>query len=221
MPSTDRRVAVFDLDGTLADTVPVIAHHIAETITSFGTLVRPEDVVPYIGRPLEVALAELAERPADDPRIAEIIDAYRARWRGAVDVHGETLLLPGARALLRRLREAGLAVGVVTAKRHAEADHLLVAMGIRDLVDVLVGTDEVPHGKPAPDSALLALKQLRVDAADTWYVGDALSDVAMSLAAGMRPLGVTTGACSEEQLLEAGAELVVSSPDEVAAVILG
>ena len=88
-------------------------------------------------------------------------------------------------------------------------------------VDVLVGTDEVPHGKPAPDSALLALKQLRVDAADTWYVGDALSDVAMSLAAGMRPLGVTTGACSEEQLLEAGAELVVSSPDEVAAVILG
>jgi phosphoglycolate phosphatase-like HAD superfamily hydrolase len=94
-------------------------------------------------------------------------------------------------------------------------------MGIRDLVDVLVGTDEVPHGKPAPDSALLALKQLRVEAADTWYVGDALSDVAMSLAAGMRPLGVTTGACSEEQLLEAGAELVVSSPDEVAAVILG
>ena len=212
---------VFDLDGTLADTVPVIAHHIAETITSFGTLVRPEDVVPYIGRPLEVALAELAELPLDDPRIVEIIDAYRTRWRGAVDVHGETLLLPGARALLRRLREAGLAVGVVTAKRHAEADHLLVAMGIRDLVDVLVGTDEVPHGKPAPDSALLALKQLRVEAADTWYVGDALSDVAMSLAAGMRPLGVTTGACSEEQLLEAGAELVVSSPDEVAAVILG
>ena len=104
------RLVIFDLDGTLADTVPVIAHHIAETITSFGTLVRPEDVVPYIGRPLEVALAELAERPADDPRIAEIIDAYRARWRGAVDVHGETLLLPGARALLRRLREAGLAL---------------------------------------------------------------------------------------------------------------
>lgn len=82
---------VFDLDGTLADTVPVIAHHIAETITGFGTLVRPEDVVPYIGRPLEVALAELAERPADDPRIAEIIDAY-ARWRGAVDVHGGRFL---------------------------------------------------------------------------------------------------------------------------------
>lgn len=60
-----------------------------------------------------------------------------------------------------------------------------------------------------------------MDAADTWYVGDALSDVAMSLAAGMRPLSATTGACSEEQLLEAGAELVVSSPDEVAAVILG
>ena len=212
---------VFDLDGTLADTVPVIAHHIAETITSFGTLVRPEDVVPFIGRPLEVALAGLTELPDDDPRIEEIITAYRIRWRSAVDLHGETLLLPGARSLLRRLREAGLAVGVVTAKTHAIADHLLVSMGIRDLVDVLVGTDEVPHGKPAPDSALLALKLLNVDAADTWYIGDALSDVAMALAAGMRPLGVTTGACSEEQLREAGAELVVSSPEEIAAIILG
>jgi phosphoglycolate phosphatase-like HAD superfamily hydrolase len=94
-------------------------------------------------------------------------------------------------------------------------------MGIRDLVDVLVGTDEVPHGKPAPDSALLALRQLGVPAEGTWYVGDALSDVAMALAAGMRPLGVTTGACSAEQLLDAGAELVVSATDDLAAVLLG
>ena len=212
---------LFDLDGTLADTIPVIAHHVAETITSFGIFVRPEDVIPYIGLPLEVALAGLTELPEDAPRIGEIVHAYRLRWRTAVDEHGETLLLPGAHALLRRLREAGITVGIVTAKTHAIADHLLVSMGIRDLIDVLVGTDEVPHGKPAPDSALLALRQLGVPAEGTWYVGDAISDVAMALAAGMRPLGVTTGACSAEQLRDAGAELVVSATDDLAAVLLG
>lgn len=212
---------LFDLDGTLADTVPVIAHHIAVTITSFGTLVLPEAVVPYIGQPLEVALIELSGLSADDPQIAEMVDAYKESWRGAVDEHGVTLLLPGARALLHTIRSAGYRIGVVTAKTTQSARHLLAAIGIEDLVDVVVGTDRVANGKPAPDSALLAAEELGIDPATTWYVGDAVTDVVMARAAGMRPLGVTTGASSEEALLTAGAERVVADASAVAPVVLG
>lgn len=211
---------LFDLDGTLADTVPVIAHHIAVTITSFGTLVQPEAVVPYIGRPLEVALVELSGFAEEDPRIMDMVTAYRQSWFGAVDEHGATLLLPGARLLLTSLHSAGYSVGVVTAKTTAGAQHLLTAIGIDDLVDLVVGTDLVEHGKPAPDSALLAAKELGIDPTGTWYVGDAVSDMMMAKAAGMRALGVTTGASSADALLAAGADAVVADAAAVAGVVL-
>ena len=65
-----------------------------------------------------------------------------------------------------------------------------------------------------------AFARLGIDPRATWYVGDAVSDVVMARAAGMRPLGVTTGASSAEELLAAGAELVVSEASAVAPVVL-
>ena len=218
---TTPRAILFDLDGTLADTVPLIARHISDTLNAHGLACTPRDVYPLIGRPIVDAMHELHEFAADGERMQAVIVEYRAALHEAVNAAGTDLVLPGVRAMLRELRDAGYGVGVVTAKGGPQAGHLLTSTELRDLIDVLVSTDDVDRGKPAPDSALLGLERLGAVAAETWYVGDAMSDMEMALAAGMRAMGITTGAASREELASAGAEVVVDAADEVTRLLLG
>lgn len=218
---TTPRAILFDLDGTLADTVPLIARHISDTLNAHGIACTPRDVYPLIGRPIVDAMHELHEFAADGERMQAVIVEYRAALHEAVNAAGTDLVLPGVRAMLRELRDAGYGVGVVTAKGGPQAEHLLTSTELRDLIDVLVSTDDVERGKPAPDSALLGLERLGAVAAETWYVGDAMSDMEMALAAGMRAMGITTGAASREELASAGAEVVVDAADEVTRLLLG
>jgi HAD superfamily hydrolase (TIGR01509 family) len=215
------RAVLFDLDGTLADTVPLIAQHISDTLNAHGIACTPRDVYPLIGRPIVDAMNELHEFASDGARMEVVIVEYRAALHEAVNAAGTELVLPGVRAMLRELREAGFGVGVVTAKGGPQAEHLLTITELRDLVDVLVSTDDVDRGKPAPDSALLGLERLGAVAAETWYVGDAMSDMEMALAAGMRAMGITTGAATREELAGAGAEVVVDTAAEVTDLIVG
>lgn len=215
------RAVLFDLDGTLADTVPLIAQHISDTLNAHGIACTPRDVYPLIGRPIVDAMNELHEFASDGARMEAVIVEYRAALHEAVNAAGTELVLPGVRAMLRELREAGFGVGVVTAKGGPQAEHLLTITELRDLVDVLVSTDDVDRGKPAPDSALLGLERLGAVAAETWYVGDAMSDMEMALAAGMRAMGITTGAATREELADAGAEVVVDTAAEVTDLIVG
>ena len=215
------RAVLFDLDGTLADTVPLIAQHISDTLNAHGIACTPRDVYPLIGRPIVDAMNELHEFASDGARMEAVIVEYRAALHAAVNAAGTDLVLPGVRAMLRGLRESGFAVGVVTAKGGPQAEHLLTITELRHLVDAVVSTDDVERGKPAPDSALLGLERLGAVAGETWYVGDAMSDMEMALAAGMRAMGITTGAATREELADAGAEVVVDTAAEVGALILG
>lgn len=217
-PST--RATVFDLDGTLADSVTLIEETIHLAITDAGHSAESHTIRAMIGRPLDVSLAELTGQDVGHDNITAMITAYRTAYFPAVEAAGASLLIPGVPHLLERLRAAGHAIGVVTAKTTPGAEHLLEIIGIRHLVDVLVGTERVLHGKPAPDSGLLALEELGAEAAGTWYVGDATSDMAMAIAAGMMPLGVTTGVADRDELLRAGAIAVAHTPDQVAAIVI-
>lgn len=189
-------------------------------ITDAGHAAERHAIRSMIGRPLDVALADLTGQDVSHDNIAAMVRAYRTAYFPAIEAAGAALLLPGVPEMLERLRSAGHAIGVVTAKTTPGAEHLLDVIGIRQLVDVLVGTERVAHGKPAPDSGLLAMEELGVEAADTWYVGDAISDMTMAVAAGMRPLGVTTGVADRGELLAAGALAVADTPREVATIVL-
>ena len=214
------RGTVFDLDGTLADSVTLIEKTIHHAMTDADLTAESHEVRAMIGRPLDVSLAELTGRDVDHDSITTMVAAYRAAYLPAVEAAGDSLLIPGVPAMLERLRHAGHGIGVVTAKNTVGANHLLEMIGVHHLVDVVVGTDRVLHGKPAPDSGLLALDELGAVAADTWYVGDAVSDMAMAIAAGMKPMGVTSGAADRAELLAAGAIVVAGSPDEVASIVI-
>lgn len=213
------RAALFDLDGTLTDTVALIATEVSRTLTEFGLPCLPEDVVPFIGVPLADCIHAVAPGFADDERFPDFVRLYRSRVATATAEAGSDLLLPGVAELLPALREAGWKVAVVTAKQTDVAKAVLASTGLTDTVDMVIGTDQVPSGKPAPDSAYLAMERLGTAPERTWYIGDAATDMQMTLAAGIPGLGVTTGAGTREDLLAAGARAVVDSADEVFAVL--
>lgn len=213
------KAVLFDLDGTLADTVPLIAEHISAALTHHGIACTPRDVYPLIGRPIVDAMVELHDFGDDAEHRDTVITHYRDTLKAAVDEAGDELVLPGVVEMLRELRSAGFQIGVVTAKGADAADQLLAITRLDRFVEVLVTTDDVAKGKPAPDSALLGLEKLGAGADTTWYVGDAASDIAMAHAAGMPAIGITTGAATREELGEA--EYVVDTPAEVTALLLG
>lgn len=208
------RAILFDLDGTLTDTVPIIARTISQALVENGIACQPEDVYPLIGRPTEVAFRALHDFD-DDAQLERIIAEYRVAADAEVESAGAELVLPGVHAMLEDLRADGFAVGIVTAKATATATHLLRNAGLDGLFDTVISTDDVANGKPAPDAAVLGLDRLGAEAAQTWYVGDALTDMEMAKAAGMRAMGITTGAARRQELLDAGADVVVDHASEV------
>lgn len=212
---TDVRAALFDLDGTLTDTVDLIAQQVSRTLQEYGIACRPEQVVPYIGVPLAQCLESLMPGFTTDERFPGFVELYRSRVSAASTAAGSGLLFPGIPELLSALREAGWKVAVVTAKQTWMARKVLDSTGLTDSIDLVIGTDQVAAGKPAPDSAYLAMERLGTTPENTWYIGDAATDMQMTLSAGIPGMGVTTGAGSREELLAAGARVVVDSAHEI------
>ena len=219
MRSMTDRAALFDLDGTLTDTVPLIAEQVSRTMKEFGLPCEPGDVVPFIGVPLIDCIEAVAPGFAADERFPEFVQLYRSRVADASAAAGPGLLLPGVAELLPALREGGWRVAVVTAKQTDVADKVVASTGLAEVVEMVIGTDQVKAGKPAPDSAYLAMERLGTRPEHTWYIGDAATDMQMTLAAGIPGMGVTTGAGTREDLLAAGARVVVDSAHEVFAVL--
>lgn len=217
--TTSNRAVLFDLDGTLTDTVRIIAGAMADAATEAGYPVTTERAAEFVGIPIDTGMAELTGLAVADERVIEIIADYRARYFPAVEAAGIEVLLPGAIDLLRELRGAGFLTGIVTAKSPKSALHLLDLVGLTPLVDCLVPSGVVARGKPSPDPVEYAMNQLAVQPALTWYLGDAVTDVQMAKAAGMPALGVTTGAGTRQQLLAAGAAAVVDSLTEALPIV--
>lgn len=206
---------LFDLDGTLTDTVQIISAAMAQAACAAGFATSAERATVFVGVPIVTGMAELVGLPSSDPRVAAIIADYRQRYFPAVEAAAESVLLPGARELLTDLQGRGYRIGIVTAKSQKSAQHLIDLVGLGPLIDCLVPSGIVPRGKPAPDPVEYAMVQLGVVPEKTWYVGDAATDMQMAVAAGMPALGITTGAATREQLRAAGATAVVDELAEV------
>lgn len=199
--------AVFDWDGTLADSLGLFFHANAAVMTELG-----------------VAFDEAAYRRSYTPdwRVAyrrlgvpeDRLDEASRRWRDLFDRRSrETQPLPGAVAAVRRLADRGLALGIVTAGDRRVVEPQIAAFGLDRLVRACVYGDDLHVAKPDPAPLRRALELLgRADAAaETAYVGDAPDDMRMAVAAGCRAVGVESMLGEAEALRECGAEVVVPS----------
>lgn len=201
---------LLDLDGTLLDTPRAIAETLQEVFAEFGRYPGHGDIRATIGRPLNDSVAVLLGTDPGDPLVGQVVDRYRACFARTVLPRAPELLLPGVLDGLRRAREAGLGLGVVTSKISASALPVLDASGLAPLMRVVACHDMVTRGKPHPDLALYAARELGVPPAGCAVIGDSGDDMRMASNAEMTGFGVTTGVGDEAGLLAAGAHAVAN-----------
>jgi len=208
-------VVLFDLDGTLADTIPLI---VASYQHAFRTVLAEEieetRARAWIGRPLLPALLE------ESPEHGHELDRVYREWNLA-NTSRLIQRYPGVPQLLTDLIAAGVTCAVATSKRRETARIALHSVGIDHLVDVVAGLEDTTAHKPAPDPLLHAAAALGVSPADCVYVGDATVDVLAARAAGMAAVAVTWGAGERNALLAAGPDLLVDTVPDLAAYLLG
>lgn len=206
---------MFDLDGTLIDTIPLIlASHRHATQTVLGAALPDELLLSGIGRPL---LHQM--RLFDEARAQELFDTYRS-WNHA---NTERMLrgFEGVDDLLLRLEAAEIRVGVVTSKSRDAVD---LAFGIVPppvTFDTVVTFDDTDRHKPEPDPILLALKRMGVVPARAAYVGDAPWDIRAARAAGCAAVAVSWGSATAERLRDERPDALVDTPSDLAALLLG
>lgn len=210
------RAVLFDFDGTLADSEPLITASLIHALGTRGHVVTEERVRHIFGPPLPVMVRALAG-DLGDAEVASIADAYFEHFNARL-----SLIQPieGAADLLDALAGAGVPVAMVTNKVEASARRQLAAMRWDDRFEVVVGADTVGRAKPAADPAVHALARLGVEASDAAFVGDQDPDVGCGLAAGCgMVIGVAFGRPAE-MLAAAGATHVARDLHEVRQLLL-
>ncbi len=205
-----RATVLFDLDGTLIDTVELILDSYRETLSSHRLPPQPDSYfLSRIGMPLKAVFHELApEIPTLD-----LMATYREHNR--VHHDGAVSLYPGVLELLESLSQTGARLGIVTSKIDDDAERGLEVCGIRDYFEVVVGAESVERHKPHPEPVLTALEKLDGSAAQSAYVGDSPFDLRAGRAAGVRTGGVLWGPFSLEQLQAESPDFLATTPAEV------
>ncbi|MEJ2218923.1 MAG: HAD-IA family hydrolase [Gemmatimonadota bacterium] len=180
-----RPVIVFDLDGTLVDSLPDIAASFLHVFAAAG-LPAPSEAELWgrLGGPLEATFAAFAPEASVD----ELCARYREHY--ALHLAERSRPFAGVPALLRELGRRGYLRAVATTKRTVTARRLIEAVGLADVLDHVEGSDAPPY-KPAPDVVLRALEAL--PGRGLWMVGDTSADVLAGRAAGLATYAVTWG----------------------------
>lgn len=200
------RAVLFDLDGTLIDSIALIVAAMDHAFDGFdGPRPSTEEWMLGIGTPLWLQLSEYAR---NDEELARLRDRYRAFQF----LHHDKYIraYPGAAETLAALDARGLTMAIVTSKLDQLARRNLDFTGLAKYVPLVVGVEATTKHKPEPEPVLHALEQLGVAAGETVFVGDSPHDVASGNAAGVVTIAALWGAFTREQLAPAGPTLWLS-----------
>ncbi len=207
------RAIVFDLDGTLVDSLPDIIGAFVDAFVELDLEPPPEHAVRrHIGLPLEVMYADFA--PAAS--VAALAAAYRRLYPERFTRTSRPF--PGVPETLAELRGHGFKLAVATTKRPDMARRFVHAMGLEAALDHVQGTEGFAH-KPAPDVVWRALEAL--DAEGLWMVGDTVHDVEAGRAAGLSTFAVSWGTHDAATLRGARPDRLEADLRTLVATVLG
>ena len=206
--SGNARALLFDLDGTLIDSIQLIEDSYRHTLaTHVGRPFDRDEWLAGLGRPLKWQFAQWTDDPAE---IERMIATYRAHNLAHHDAM--VTAYDGAVEAVRELKRAGARLGVVTSKLRSGAHRGLARAGFDGLFDVVVGADDVREPKPAAEPALLALEQLGASARTAFMIGDSPHDVSCGRAAGTRTAAVRWGPFPPHYFEEAPPDRWIEAP---------
>jgi pyrophosphatase PpaX len=204
-----RPALLFDLDGTLIDSLELIQSSARHAFDGHaGRVPTADEWRALIGLPLVDCFREFV---SDEDEVARLVERYREYQLAHHDrlVHA----YDGVVAAIRRLASAGHPMALVTSKADWLAQRALVHVGLSDAIPVVVGCDSCVRHKPHPEPVERALALLGVGPDEAIFVGDSPHDVAAGRAAGVYTVGVTWGAFSRAEMAHSGADDVIHEID--------
>ena len=213
---------IFDLDGTLANTLDSIAYFGNSTLSAFDLpIIPPVEYKLLVGNGADVLMERMLRRVG-----AELMPEQRALFRAEYDRRYEAnpMMLvttyPGLQELLGELKKHGILLAVLSNKPDNMTKHIAHELYPSLLREVWGQREGIPK-KPDPSAVLKMAEALGVSPNEILYVGDSGVDMQTAKNAGMTSCGVLWGFREKKELLENGAEHIVSDAQELRALILG
>lgn len=218
-PSNRRRGIIFDLDGTLADTLDDLTNAVNVVLGRFDrpAVDRPR-VRAIIGHGLRSFLRQASD-VEDGTRLDELVEAYRPVYRAGMLTN--TRLYPGVPTMLDALCDLGLSLAVLSNKPDEFTVPLCAALLSHWRLAAVAGAADEEHRKPDPRLALELAAKMRCRADDIFFVGDSTTDLHTGRNAGMHTVAVTWGYRDREELLAARPEAIIDEPRELLDVVKG
>ncbi len=212
------QTAVFDLDGTLLDTLEDLWRATNMALEVHGLPLRTRDEVRlFVGNGVEMLIRRAVPTGTDEETTLAVLADFKTAYAAICEDH--TKPYDGILDMLTALRERGIRVAVVSNKFDA-ATKKLCEKYFGDLVEVAIGERAGVRKKPAPDTVYEALKELGVTADHAVYIGDSDVDIRTAENCGMPCISVTWGLRDKDFLIENGAKTLVDSPETLLGVII-
>lgn len=188
-------VVLFDLDGTLVDSVALILKSFRYSLSQMGLHAEDEEILNTVGLPLKEVCFDFA-----GARGEEMFKCYVDYQDAIHDLHVKEYA--GAKDLLEHLKGQGCRRGIVTSKRRDLAKRGLTITGLDKYMEIIVAFEDTVAHKPNPEPVQKALAALGAEPKEALYVGDSPYDIRCGKNAGVYTAAVTWGVSTEEQLLE-------------------
>jgi pyrophosphatase PpaX len=210
------QTALFDLDGTLIDSIRLILDSYHHTLTQHNLPARSdEEWLKGVGTPLHAQFSDWREAP-------EVLEAMIATYREYNLKHHDRMVTvyPGVVEAVREIKAAGIQTGLVTSKNRLGAVRGLKLVGLEALMDVLVCADEVTNHKPHPEPVEKAVELLGANPATTVYVGDSIHDMNSGREAGVRTAAALWGPFGRAHLETAKPDYWLEAPEDLVRLML-
>lgn len=208
---------IFDLDGTLLNTLDDLADAVNYALAAYGYPIRPlAEIRGFVGNGVRNLIELSVPGGLEDPQFEECLHTFKDYY--SQNMQKKTCSYQGIPELLEKLSSSGMKMAIVSNK-FDKAVKELNKKYFGDYIGVAIGESARIHKKPAPDCVFEALKELHADTHSAIYVGDSEVDVGTAHNAGIPCVGVTWGFRDKEILVKEKAEYIIDNPMELMDVL--
>lgn len=209
------KACMFDLDGTLANTLDSMAYVANEILRGMGLKEQPTEKFKYYSGEGADMLVRRCLKDAGDPELTHF-EECRELYRKKFDEDPLYKVVPyeGITETLQALKKAGVKLAVCSNKPHVAAVKVINKMFPGEF-DLVIGQSDAIRRKPAPDAPLKAAAEFDVSPEECMYIGDTKTDMETGTAAGMHTIGALWGFRDREELESSGAEIIAETPRDL------
>jgi len=213
-----KKIAIFDFDGTIANTRPVILTTFHRT---FDAMHLPQstdvEISATIGLPLLEAFPILC--PMGTSKAEECTITYRRIFEQVKqEIH--VSIFPHVESTMRKLHASSVTCTIATSRGQDSAKAFMKSFGIDDIITYIIAAENVSHAKPDPEPVIKTLQHFKLHPENAVVIGDTHFDISMGRNAGCMSIGVSYGYGSRESLEKAGADAIIDDFAELSTYIL-